>query len=270
MSSTNVTKNELALSLEHQKILITGVSRPLGIGTAIARRCIEAGADIAVHGFPDYDLELNYPDAANDFPNDFVKELLAKGYTIEVLSPSDLSIPNEPARVIEEAAKKLDGLDGLVLNHAYSVSSDLEEWTAENIDAHFSANVRATMLLIQSFAKQIDQERGGVITLFTSGQYLGPMVKEIAYATSKEAIRGLCKQVAPALAPKNIRVNCINPGPTDTGYLEGSAYDEVASMFPSGRWGTVDDAAKLVQFLHSKHAHWITGQVIASEGGFRR
>ena len=96
------------------------------------------------------------------------------------------------------------------------------------------------------------------------------MIKEIAYATSKEAIRGLCEQVAIALAPKNIRVNCINPGPTDTGYLEGDAYKEIARMFPSGRWGTPDDAAKLVQFLHSEHAGWITGQLIASEGGFRR
>ena len=78
------------------------------------------------------------------------------------------------------------------------------------------------------------------------------------------------RQVSVALAPKNIRVNCINPGPTDTGYLEGSAYEGVARMFPSGRWGTPDDAAKLVQFLHSEHALWITGQNIASEGGFRR
>ena len=49
-----------------------------------------------------------------------------------------------------------------------------------------------------------------------------------------------------------------------------AAYEEVAQMFPSGRWGTPDDAAKLVQFLHSEHARWIIGQIIASEGGFRR
>jgi len=79
------------------------------------------------------------------------------------------------------------------------------------------------------------------------------------------------KSLSPCLlAPKNVRVNCINPGPTDTGYLNGEAYEEVARMFPSGRWGTTEDAAKLVQFLYSDHASWITGQIIASEGGFRR
>ncbi|MCK5241116.1 SDR family oxidoreductase [bacterium] len=270
MNSGNMPKEELALSLENQKILITGVSRSLGIGAAIARRCAASGASIIIHGFPNYDLNLNYPDATNSSTNDLAQELSAKGFNVAALSPSDLSDPNEPARVVDEAVMKLSGLDGLVLNHAYSVNADIDEWTAEHIDAHFSVNVRASMLMIQEFAKQIKKEQGGVITLFTSGQYLGPMIKEIAYAASKEAILGLCQQVAPVLAPKNIRVNCINPGPTDTGYLEGTAYEEVARMFPSGRWGTPDDAAKLIQFLHSSHAHWITGQVIASEGGFRR
>ena len=87
---------------------------------------------------------------------------------------------------------------------------------------------------------------------------------------SKEAIRGLCLQAAAALAPLNIRVNCVNPGPTDTGWLTGSAYKDIAKMFPSGRWGTPEDAARLVHFLHSDYAQWIIGQTIASEGGFQR
>ena len=126
------------------------------------------------------------------------------------------------------------------------------------------------MLMIRAFAKQIDKQKGGVVTLFTSGQYLSPMIDEIAYAVSKEAIRGLCTQASAALATHNIRVNCINPGPTDTNYLSGAAYNKIAQMFPSRRWGTPDDAAKLVHFLHSDYAEWITGQTIASEGGFQR
>lgn len=77
------------------------------------------------------------------------------------------------------------------------------------------------------------------------------MVNEIAYAVSKEAIIGLCKQVPVALAPQNIRVNCINPRPTDTGYLFGEDYKVVVKMFPSGRWETPKDAAKLVLALSS-------------------
>lgn len=258
------------LTLQNQRILITGASRMLGIGAAIAKRCARAGAHVGLHGCPKYDEEMNYPDAKSTSTGELAKELLEQGYQAIELTASNLSDPKEPLRVVREASETLGGLDGLVLNHAYSVHSPIGEWTAEHIDAHFNINVRASMLMIQAFAEQVSQENGGVVTLFTSGQYLGPMVSEIAYAVSKEAIRGLCKQAAAALAPKNIRVNCINPGPTDTGYLEGDAYDEVARMFPSGRWGTPDDAAKLVQYLHSEHAQWITGQVIASEGGFRR
>ena len=251
------------LSLENKNILITGVSRASGIGAAIAKTCVQAGANVVIHGNPQYDSEREYPDASSSFQTDF-----AKKYNLKVLTPSNLADRNEPEKVITSARESLGYLDGLVLNHAYSVSADIFNCTAENINNHFNINVRASMLMIQAFAKQSD--RGGVITLFTSGQYLGSMIDEIAYAVSKEAIRGLCTQASAALAPHNIRVNCINPGATDTNYLTGEAYERVAEMFPSQRWGTPDDAAKIVHFLHSDYASWITGQTIASEGGFQR
>ncbi len=118
--------------------------------------------------------------------------------------------------------------------------------------------------------KQHTHNIKAAITLFTSGQYLGPMPNEIAYAVSKEAIRGLSIQASAALAKENIRVNCVNPGPNDTGYLKGEEYKRIAKMFPSGKWGTPEDTANLLLFLHSEYGDWITGQVIASEGGFQR
>ena len=253
------------LSLENKNILITGVSRASGIGAAIAKKCVQAGANVIIHGNPQYDADREYVDASTSFYTD-----IAKKHNIKAISPSDLSAPNEPEKVTAIAQESFGNLDGLVLNHAYSVNSNIFNCTAENIDNHFNINVRASMLMIQAFAKQSDRHKGGAITLFTSGQYLGPMIDEIAYAVSKEAIRGLCTQASAALAPHNIRVNCINPGATDTNYLTGEAYDRVAKMFPTGRWGTPKDAAKLVHFLHSDYASWITGQTIASEGGFQR
>ena len=177
-----------------------------------------------------------------------------------------------PEQVVEQAVKIYGHLDGIVLNHAYSTSNPIGEWTMEHINAHLHTNVTASMLMIQAFAKQLPQGKTGSVTLFTSGQYLGPMVNEIAYCVSKDAIIGLCRQTAAALAKQKIRVNCINPGATDTGYLmpESDSYQMVASMFPSGRWGMPEDAAKLVQFLQSDFSAWITGQIIASEGGFDR
>lgn len=259
-----------SLRVDGRKILITGVSRPSGIGATLARRFLDAGATVAVHGFADYDIKSGYRDARQNATGELAETLAGEGKTIVSLTASDLSRGNAAEFAIAEANEKTGGIDGLILNHAYSTIVPMGKWTSEHIDAHLLVNVRASMLMIQAFAEQIHGEEGGVITLFTSGQYLGPMTSEIAYAVSKDAIIGLCKQVSAALAPKNIRVNCINPGPNDTKYSFGEDYEFVRKLFPAGRWGTPDDTADLALFLHSSYAAWITGQVIASEGGFRR
>lgn len=258
------------LSLMGKHILITGVSRPAGIGATLARRFADAGATVAIHGYSDYDLELQYSDAKESATEGLAHELSQQGANVYALSSADLSKSGVAEEVVREAGLKMGTVDGLIINHAYSTYAPIGEWTEEHIDSHLITNVRATMMMIQAFAKQVDTETGGVITLFTSGQYLGPMINEIAYAVSKDAIIGLCKQASAALADQNIRVNCINPGPNDTGYLTGKEHEIVAKMFPSGCWGTPDDTANLAQFLHSDYADWITGQIIASEGGFRR
>jgi len=260
-----------SIRLDGQKILITGVSRPLGIGAALAKRLAEAGASVAIHGFSEYDSDAGVHKSA--IPNgteSLAKQLNSLGLNVTALSSGDLAKPGIAEKAVEEAALKLNGLDGLVLNHAYSTYGEIGSWTPEHIDPHLIVNVRASMMMIQSFSAQADIAKDNAITLFTSGQYLGPMVNEIAYCVSKEAIICLCKQTAYLLGDKNIRVNCINPGPNDTGYLFGEAHENIAKMFPSGRWGTPDDTADLLLFLHSSYAKWITGQVIASEGGFKR
>lgn len=151
------------LSLENKNILITGVSRASGIGAAIAKTCVQAGAKVAIHGNPQYDAEREYPDASSSFQTNF-----AKKYNLKVLSPSNLANPEEPEKIIASARELLGCLDGLVLNHAYSINADIFNCTAENIDNHFNINVRASMLMIKAFAQQSDRDRGGVITLFTN------------------------------------------------------------------------------------------------------
>ena len=93
------------------------------------------------------------------------------------------------------------------------------------------------------------------------------MPREIAYAASKGAIHQVTATLAEALIERGITVNSVNPGPTDTGWLEGR--DPGLGM-PLGRWGQPEDAARLIAWLCSEDAGWITGQVIDSEGGFRR
>lgn len=258
------------LQLNKKNILVTGVSRSKGIGAEIARKLARNGANVIIHGYASYDESMSYTDANIDYVDELISTIRVEGYSIQKVPSSDLYLLGESEKVIHEASSLYGYIDGMVLNHAYSTSAVIGEWTEEHITRHLNVNVVASMMMIQEFSKLLPQDKKGSITMFTSGQYLGPMTNEIAYAISKEAIIGLCKQTAVALAPQNIRVNCINPGPTDTGYLFGEDHKIVAKMFPSGRWGMPEDAARLVHFLQSDYSSWITGEVIASEGGFRR
>ena len=261
--------NNSSLRLDGQKILITGVSRPLGIGATLAKRMAEAGAGVFIHGFSDYDIEVGHKLAILNGTEILAKQFKDSGLEVTALTSGDLQIPGVAERAVEEANEKGGSIDGLVLNHAYSTHGEIGEWTPEHIDPHLLVNVRASMMMIQSFVNQADTKKDNAITLFTSGQYLSPMVNEIAYAVSKEATICLCRQSARLLGDRNIRVNCINPGPNDTGYCSNEFLESFAKKFPSGRWGTPDDTADLALFLHSSYGKWITGQIIASDGGVR-
>ena len=112
---------------------------------------------------------------------------------------------------------------------------------------------------------------GGRVLMMTSGQDIaGGMPGEIAYALQKGALASITRSLATALAEHAVTVNTVNPGPVDTDYLSGEVYDAIAARFPAGRWGMPDDPARLLAWLATDEAGWITGQVIDSEGGFRR
>ncbi|MBM0257497.1 SDR family oxidoreductase [Micromonospora sp. 4G55] len=184
--------------------------------------------------------------------------------------PGDLLDPAAPGALVAEAVRRHGRLDAVVAVHAYSTHTPLGALDATEIDRHLLVNVRATLLLAEAFAAAFTAGSGGRLVLFSSGQRLGPMPGELAYAASKAGVENLTAQLAPLLMPGGITVNCVNPGPTDTGYAPPDVHAAVAGLFPGGRWGTPADAARLVRFLCSPEAGWITGQVIDSEGGFQR
>jgi 3-oxoacyl-[acyl-carrier protein] reductase len=95
------------------------------------------------------------------------------------------------------------------------------------------------------------------------------MAREIAYAASKGALHQVTASLAEAVAARGITVNTVNPGPTDTGWAGPAEETIVRTRRPFGRWGTPEDAARLIGWLACDDAAWITGQVINSEGGFR-
>jgi 3-oxoacyl-[acyl-carrier protein] reductase len=96
------------------------------------------------------------------------------------------------------------------------------------------------------------------------------MPDELSYGATKGAIEAFTRSLAPAVATKGITVNAVNPGPTDSGWISAELREILLPNFPMGRIGTPDDAARLVAWLASPEAGWVTGQVINSEGGFIR
>jgi 3-oxoacyl-[acyl-carrier protein] reductase len=239
--------------LAGRNAVVTGASRRAGIGFAVARRLLDTGASVFAQGWTPHDERHPWgaDPAAAELP-EYVE--------------ADFADPASPADVIARARASLGHLDILVANHARSGHGTLEDVTAEELDAFLHENVRATILLVKEFAAQHDGRPGGRVVLLTSGQHLAGMPREVAYAVSKGAIHQATATLSAHLIPRGITVNTVNPGPTDTGWAIG---DPTGHM-PLGRWGTPDDAARLIAWLCTDDAQWITGQVIDSEGGFRR
>ncbi len=252
-------------ALNGRVALVTGCSRKQGIGYAVARRLAERGANLFLQGLARYDSDqYNTPDS--DGPAAILAALRQQDTQVTYQS-ADFDDTTAPTRLMQAAVTEYGHVDILVANHAYSTLGALEDLTADAIDRHLQVNVRGTLLLVKAFAAQHTAERGGRVIMMTSGQHRGPMPGELAYIASKGALHQLTESLAAHLAPRGITVNTINPGATDTGYADEQTYTEVLQQQPMGRWGKPDDAARLIAWLATDDAHWITGQVIDSTGG---
>lgn len=247
--------------------VVTGVSRRAGIGFAIARELLAAGASVLAQSWTPHDEEQ--PWGAEPI-EDVLAALGGTGPRLEHVA-ADFAEPDAPERVVRRAVERFGAVDAVVANHARSALGTLDEVTAAELDLCWAVNARASVLLAQAFAAAHDDARpGGRIVLFTSGQHLGPMAREIPYAVSKGAIQQMTLTLADALADRKITVNAVNPGPVDTGWADAELTEQVGRALPFGRWGAPEDVARLVRWLVSDEGHWITGQVVNSEGGFRR
>ena len=249
--------------------IVTGVGRRAGIGFAIARDLLAAGARVLVQSWEPHDREQPWG-AEPGGVGAVLDALGGPGPRLAHLA-ADFADPAAPRRVVDRAVEAFGVVDVLVANHARSALGTLAEVTAEDLDLCWAVNARASVLLAQAFADVHDDSRpGGRIVLFTSGQHLAPMSGELPYAISKGAIHQMTLSLSDALVDRGITVNTVNPGPVDTGWADEELTARVGRALPAGRWGSPDDVARLVRWLVSDDSAWITGQVIDSEGGFRR
>ena len=275
MSSTPDSRPPLA----GRVVVVTGVSRRAGIGHAIACRAADLGASLVCHHYSPHDAEQPWGADCVKATLASVRGHLTPGARLTGME-ADLRDLTAPRAVIERAVAELGRVDALVCNQASSGrDGGLEEITAADLDHHWAVDARASILLAQAFAAQEGfvppavpdaGRRRGAIVFLTSGQGLGPLPGEIAYAAAKAAIAGVTLTISDELIDAGITVNTVNPGPVDTGYVTEADREATAVMFPQGRWGEPDDPARLITWLLTDEARWITGQVISSEGGFAR
>ena len=299
MSSAPSPAPSPGLPLTGRTVVVTGVSRRAGIGHAVACRAADLGASLLCHHFSPHDAEQPWGADSVGATLDSVRGHLVAGARLIDIE-ADVRDPEAPQAVIEYAVRSFGTVDALVCNQASSGRDGaLERITAADLDHHWAVDARASLLLVQAYAEHAadrheaepgggSRESGGggggagsavlrgSVVLMTSGQGLGPMPEEIAYCTAKAALAGITPSLAAGLAERGIRLNTVNPGPVDTGYMDypgcedDGLRDAVAGMFPRGRIAQPDDPARLICWLLTDDASWVTGQVISAEGGFRR
>ncbi|QZY85513.1 SDR family oxidoreductase [Exiguobacterium acetylicum] len=240
--------------------IVTGASQTRDIGAAICRQLASSG----------HDLVFTYFKATADWAASFTTELENQGARVLAIE-LDLGQANAADDLFDQVEDF--GTPSILINNAaHSTMTDWRTLDAASLDQHYAVNLRAPLLLATRFTKRFVEAHltSGRIIQLTSGQDLGPMPDEIAYATTKGALSTFTKTYAAAVAPLGITVNAVNPGPTDSTWMDEATRTALKPSFPFGRIGAPEDVARLIQFLVSPDGGWVTGQVIHSEGGFER
>jgi 3-oxoacyl-[acyl-carrier protein] reductase len=182
---------------------------------------------------------------------------------------ADLADVETPKRIMDAVEERFGGASVLVNNAVHdTMDAPFHELDAQTLDAYYAVNIRGTMLLSVEFARRFTRGAGGRIVNLTSGQGRGPMPGKLAYVATKGAIEAFTVTLSAEVAPSGITVNAVDPGPTDTGWMTDEVREYLLPRFPMGRIGQAEDAARLIAFLASENAAWVTGQIIRSTGGF--
>ena len=254
------------IRMDDRVALITGVSRQVGIGAAIARRLAEAGAKLFITYYRPYDASMPWGSEPTE-AHEIVSELnrITQAEAMEV----DLGTQGAGESVMQAAVSRFGHVDVLVNNATQDYGAKLEEIDEATLNSHFAVNVRGPLMLMKEFVAQHDGREGGRIVNLTSGQSVNRMPESIPYIATKGAIEGLTLSLGAAAAAKGICVNGVDPGATDTGWMTPDVESQLAAMTDLGRVGQPDDVARLICFLASDAGRWITGQVVRSRGGLR-
>ena len=232
--------------------IVFGGSR--GIGGAIASRLARDGFDIAL-------TYVSRPDRASDL----VATIEGNGrraIAIRADSADPVAIRNAIAQTVE----RLGTLDAAVVNAGILRLALVEALTLEDLDLMLDVNVRGVFLAIQAAVAQM-RDGGRVITIGSNTAVRTGSQGSSAYAMTKAAVATMVKNIALDLAPRQITVNNVQPGPTETDMTAAIA-DRVRGVIPIGRMGQPDEIAALVSYLAGPEAGYMTGASLTIDGGY--
>ncbi|HJS85134.1 MAG TPA: glucose 1-dehydrogenase [Acetobacteraceae bacterium] len=236
---------------QNKVVLISGGAR--GQGAAEARAIVAEGGKVVI----------------GDVLEDEGERLAAELGEAAAFVRQDVTEEADWARAVE-AAERLGGLRGMVNNAGIYIPGTLLETDRGLFERHMRVNQLGCFLGMKAVAGAMERAGGGSIVNISSVAGLRGSPGAIAYSATKWALRGMTKAAAIELAPRNVRVNSVHPGPIDTEMLKVRTSEQNAArvqQVPMKRMGTAEEVAKLVLFLLSDDSAYVTGAEVSIDGG---
>ncbi|MCP4748489.1 MAG: 3-oxoacyl-[acyl-carrier-protein] reductase [Desulfobacteraceae bacterium] len=244
------------MEFKDKRIIITGGTR--GIGRATALAFAEKGANVAV----------TY--ASDSRSAEQMEKALADSGQDAMVVQSDITGKDEAAHLVSMVVQRWGGVDIMVNNAGIHRDKLLMFLTEKDWDDVIGVNLRATFLLCQAVLKPMISQRWGRIINIVSPSGIKGRAGQANYSASKGGIISLTKSLAKEVAKIGITVNCVSPGVIQTsmtGKLDAHVLDDLKKQIPAARFGKSGEVAHAIVFCASPQASYITGQIIAVDGG---